>query len=362
MAVTKKKITAVKISTDPNTQYDIDLPSDATPSISQLTVSEVFAKSLYASDSVSFSGSVYSSVYGFKSGSAGTSTDYLDGSIKYTHSIEGRNCSYTFPTDKSGTFALTSDISALNIEGGSGATAVQMLQDGTSGTFDFTGKNPNATALDSSLTGNIAYGGTGAYSASFCGKSAAMGKRSFAQGTTTIAKGAYSHAEGDNSVALGNDSHAEGAVNVAAGFASHAEGNTTQATGDNSHSEGNLTVSSALNSHAEGYKTSAVGQSSHAEGSESIAGSTASHAEGNTTIASGVHTHSEGYLTRAYGDNSHAEGYLTIAHGTNSHVEGYSSMVLTSVPSSGESGSGGTSSGTTQKGETPYGQNCHAEG
>lgn len=362
MAVTKKKITAVKISTDPNTQYDIDLPNDATPSISQLTVSEgIFAKSLYASGSVSFSGSVYSSAYGFKSGSEGASTAYLDGSITYDHSINGKY-TYTFPTDKSGTFALTSDISALNIEGGSGATAVQMLQDGTSGTFDFTDKNPNATALDNTLTGDITYGGTGAYSASFGGKSAAMGKRSFAQGTTTIAKGAYSHAEGDNSVALGNDSHAEGAVNVAAGFASHAEGNTTQATGDNSHSEGNLTVSSALNSHAEGYKTSAVGQSSHAEGSESIAGSTASHAEGNTTIASGVHAHSEGYLTRAYGDNSHAEGYLTIAHGTNSHVEGYSSMVLTSVPSSGESGSGGTSSGTTGTGETPYGQNCHAEG
>ena len=73
--------------------------------------------------------------------------------------------------------------------------------------FDFTGKNPNATSLDPTLTGNINKGATGNYATSFGGKSAAMGKRSLAEGTTTIAKGNYSHVEGDNSVALGNDSN-----------------------------------------------------------------------------------------------------------------------------------------------------------
>ena len=83
--------------------------------------------------------------------------------------------------------------------------------------FDFTNKNPNATSLDSTLTGNITKGATGNYASSFGGKSAAMGKRSLAEGTTTIAKGNYSHAEGDNSVTLGADSHAEGYMTVSKG-------------------------------------------------------------------------------------------------------------------------------------------------
>ena len=36
-----------------------------------------------------------------------------------------------------------------------------MKQDGDSGTFDFTGKNPKATEIDSTLTGEIPYGATG---------------------------------------------------------------------------------------------------------------------------------------------------------------------------------------------------------
>lgn len=119
----------------------------------------------------------------------------------------------------------------INIENGSGTSAVQQKQDGTSGTFDFTGKNPNATALDPTLTGNLTYGAVGDFSSSFGGKGQASGKRSFQVGTTTVAKGNYSFASGDNSVALGNDSSANNYQTVAAGTASFSTGYSTQVTG-----------------------------------------------------------------------------------------------------------------------------------
>ncbi len=122
----------------------------------------------------------------------------------------------------------------LNLENGTGAGSAQMKQDGTSGTFSFTGKNPNATALDSSLTGEIAYGAVGAYSTAFGGKSSAQGKRSFACGTATISTGDYSFAGGDSSVALGGNSFAVGLQTTAVGNNSFSAGNNTVANGENS--------------------------------------------------------------------------------------------------------------------------------
>ena len=135
-----------------------------------------------------------------------------------------------------------SQISRLNIQNGSGTKAIQQKQDGTTGTFDFTGKNPNATALDSTLTGQIPYGATGDFAVSFGGKSAAQGKRSVSAGTTTIAKGKYSAAFGDNSVALGNDSFTANYQNTAKGQASAAFGSETQSIGAASVTFGKGTI------------------------------------------------------------------------------------------------------------------------
>lgn len=233
------------------------------------------------------------------------------------------------------------DFLSLNISAGSGNKSLQQLQDGSTGTFDFTNKNPNATAIDSTLTGQIAYGGVGAFSTALGGKSSAQGKRSLACGTTTIAKGAYSHAEGDNSVALGADSHAEGGTTVAKGNKSHAEGSNTQSIGDNSHAEGEFTITNAYASHAEGHNTVTLSQlkvPSGSGGTISGGGDTPSktpddtlggysHTQGDNTQTLGYASHTEGVGTRAWGHYSHAEGLNTIAgklvaNGTVYKVEG----------------------------------------
>lgn len=146
---------------------------------------------------------------------------------------------------------------AANMEKGTGASATQQLPDKVADGFDFTGKNANATALDTTLTGAIPYGATGDFASAFGGKSSAQGKRSHTEGSTTIAKGANSHAEGSNSVALGTSSHAEGGSTTAKGEFSHSEGTNTVA-------QGNFT-------HAEGESTKAIGNWSHAGGWMSIA-------------------------------------------------------------------------------------------
>lgn len=325
MAITKKKITAVKISTDPNTQYDIDLPSDATPSIASLTTSG--AVSIGGDLSVAGSADL-NNVY-TQNIASGKDDEYnlhlsAGDTITFTYSGYTGAQSYIDVPHGKGTssshdvLACKSDISALNIIGGTGTGATQQIQDGTSGTFDFTGKNPNATAIDSTLTGNINYGGTGNYATVFGGKAAAIGKRSLAQGTTTVAKGAYSHAEGDNSAALGSDSHAEGYATASSGQASHSEGNSTQAIGDNSHAEGNATISNAFGSHAEGRASTTLASvpSSGGGGSSDTPPASEpdkylgyySHAEGENTVTLGYASHSEGAQTKAYGHWSHAEG------------------------------------------------------
>ena len=212
---------------------------------------------------------------------------------------------------------------------------VQQMPDNVADGFDFTGKNANATALDTTLTGIIPYGATGDFASAFGGKCAAQGKRSHAEGTTTIAKGKYSHAEGDNSVSLGDDSHAEGNTTVSKGNGSHSEGRLTVAKGDFSHAEGLETKAEGYGSHAEGinsqaieegahtegYATEAAGKFSHAEGTYSKTGAEGAHAEGRST-ASGEFSHSEGWGTTASGNSSHAEGNTTLASGAYSHAGG----------------------------------------
>lgn len=201
---------------------------------------------------------------------------------------------------------------AGNIKDGVSIGSINQLFDGGD-TFDFTGKNANATALDSTLTGDVTKGASGNYAVSLGGKSAALGKRSVAEGTTTIAKGAYSHAEGDNSVTLGSDSHAEGYMTTAKGDGSHSEGADTVAEGDYSHAEGSKTKAKGLATHAEGWKTEAIGNDSHSEGFQSIAEGSISHSEGNQTVAKGHYSHTEGFNSITGGVASK----ITAANSTN---------------------------------------------
>lgn len=223
---------------------------------------------------------------------------------------------------------IKADSLVNNILDDTGTGSIHQKFDGES-TFDFTDKNPNATSLDSTLTGNITKGATGNYASSFGGKSAAMGKRSLAEGTTTIAKGNYSHAEGDNSVALGNDSHAEGY----------------------------MTVSKGEQSHAEGIRTISVGTSSHTEGYE--------------TESSGNYSHAEGEITKSTGESSHAEGYKTESAGLYSHAEGNNSKVLTALVNDSTTGDSSSTGGSDQSGTTSddnwnvdehFGEAAHVEG
>jgi hypothetical protein len=217
---------------------------------------------------------------------------------------------------------LSEAFETFNLENGENVGSLQQKADGVADGFDFTNKNPNATALDATLTGLITYGSTGNFASAFGGKSSAQGKRSHAEGSTTIAKGPYAHAEGSNSVALGTSSHAEGIQTTAKGDSSHAEGNNTQATGHHSHSEGDQSIASGTASHAEGIDSQAIGIYSHSEGARTQAIGDVSHTEGQDTQATGNSSHAEGYLTKAIGASSHAEGTNTISEGDGSHAEG----------------------------------------
>jgi hypothetical protein len=264
---------------------------------------------------------------------------------KISINSESKYLNVSFPNNSSGTDQGVVHKTVLG-------DAVQQSQDANDGetTFDFTGKNLNATALDSELTGNITYGASGKYSAVFGGKAAAQGKHSFACGTTTIARGAYSFASGDNSVALGADSHAEGS--------------TTTAYGDRSHAEGYNTVSKNFNSHAEGDTTQALGQSSHAEGSTNIAEGEASHSEGVNTHAKGYASHAEGDTSKATADYAHSEGFYTNATALKAHAEGGETTASGECAHAEGSGTEATGSYSHSEGKNTkaQGEASHAEG
>ena len=138
--------------------------------------------------------------------------------------------------------------STLNIKDSIGSSSLQQIQDKGYTGIAIKTKNPNAYALDSTLTDNEPIGATGDFAASFGGVTSAQGKRSFACGTNTIAKGKYSFASGDNAVALGNESFVSGYNTVAKGSQSFAIGSVTQAIGQNSVSTGSNNISNGGNS------------------------------------------------------------------------------------------------------------------
>lgn len=213
----------------------------------------------------------------------------------------------------------------INILPGKGKFSNQVISDPTSvknNSFSFKDKNPIAISLRPELNGNIEYGAIGDYSAVFGGKASAQGKRSFAEGTTTIAIGAYSHAEGDNCVTLGDDSHAEGYRNTTQGNSSHVEGANNLTIGVSSHAEGAENVAEGDASHAEGGQTHSEGIYSHAEGVATHAQAKASHTEGENTSAGGQGAHAEGIGTKADGMYQHVQGKFNIVDVNKAHIVG----------------------------------------
>lgn len=201
-----------------------------------------------------------------------------------------------------------------------------MKQDGTSGTFSFTGKNANAAALDDTLTGDIPFGATGAYASSFGGESQASGKRSFACGTTTIAKGAYSFASGDNSVALGNDSFVCNYATTAQGMASFAQGVETQVkttlyakpSGSSSAGGTGGDAPSVPTTDVNGQGAAAMGVKTQSNGYGSLATGISTISNNTGTFTSGVNTFANGFGAVAVGTSSEADGTDSFAGGTSS--------------------------------------------
>ena len=197
---------------------------------------------------------------------------------------------------------------------GEGNNSLQQKLDGNS--WDNTGKNKfvtDSTEIDKYADYKIKIGAKGDYAAVLGGKSQAKGKRSLAEGTSTVALGNYSHSEGNATFASGVNSHAEGIQTSALGEHSHAEGSGTIASGHASHAENMQTEASGIGSHAEGGDTHAINEYTHAEGYNTTASGFASHAEGQTTLAANNSAHSEGLNTKVFSNNAHAEGENTQA-------------------------------------------------
>lgn len=218
-----------------------------------------------------------------------------------------------------------------NLENGTGTNAVrQKMADAT---VDFTGRNPNAEALDPTLATEIPTGASGNQSAAFNKNTMALGTASFANGNKTVAKGEESHAEGYQSVTLGDGSHAEGAQTVAKGIQSHSEGALTQALGDESHAEGHNTIAGALASHSEGAGTK-VGNYSQESGIGAdhtvspIPGPSPTPTPPTYIAQPGEGSHVEGYDNIVTGYGSHAEGVRNYVTGNYSHAEGVNNSLL----------------------------------
>jgi len=247
---------------------------------------------------------------------------------------------------------------ASTIEIGTGKNAVQQKTEHK--TVNFAGRNPNAQALDPSISATINTGASGNQSSSFGKDTMALSTASFSNGNKALAKGEESHAEGYQSVTLGDGSHAEGEQTTTAGSVSHSEGSNTVAGGYASHSEGVRSKTTAysniensgIGSHAEGESSNASGYCSHTEGFGAYTGKidnapeypitpepepspsptptppteqvgNLAHAEGNYCFAIGTGSHAEGYHTKALHEASHAEGVCTKTSNAGQSVCGY---------------------------------------
>lgn len=364
--------------------YDIDLPSDATPTITSLKTLSGVNLTEYGTvttkddqNGSSYIGPNAMELVDRNETHRLSLTAYSENQLYIYNNDDGSESYYTFRENMGDqqVVAVLDDLDSLqstlqaniNAEVNDRKSAINSLEnsqiknlkdaDGTSSLMQ-KGENQYGTPFENTKTGCIAINANapGVCATMLGGKSLASGKRSLAEGTQCIAQGNYSHAEGNNTYTEGGSSHAEGLETGAYGSfshsegnntnakgnQSHSEGNNTNANGENSHSEGQLTTASGLNAHSEGYLTEAAGEGSHAEG-YSTKSQTTQYTPSGSGGGSGIDptpvdpdwdiekqrgkfSHTEGVNTIASGWTSHAEGAGAVADGHISHAEGESTL------------------------------------
>lgn len=181
-------------------------------------------------------------------------------------------------------------------------------------TINYTGRNPNATVYDTTLTGVMNTGAADVNSCSLNGNTIAIGNRALAVNNKTIAKGAESMAGGYQSVTLpGADSSlAFGEQNITNGNSAVAFGNNTQALKDHSFTYGYHTIADAPCAMAGGNTTEANGENSVAFGVNTVADADHSLAGG-----SGSSTGESAYAAFAYGERVYVGHPYQAAFGRN---------------------------------------------
>jgi len=219
------------------------------------------------------------------------------------------------------------DESEKSIQSGSGVNAIQMKADPSkNGHLAFPDDTIYAKILDPTLSlDNEPIGALGDYSAMFGGNGQAKGKRTFAAGTTTLAKGNYSAVFGDNTVTLqhGTDGMAQGYQTVIDAPASHSEGAYTvvmnqkyvegmfdpngQPGQPGQPTEPGTTPTDTLQMDAR------RGEAGHATGFNSYVSGFAAYTDGVSNVA-------DGHISKASGRSNRAWSYL-------SKVDGYQSVV-----------------------------------
>lgn len=154
-------------------------------------------------------------------------------------------------------------------------------------TINWTGRNPNATAIDSTLTGSITTGAKNTYSTVLNKQTTAYNANALAIGNKCIAKGDESIAGGYQSVTLDSSAVAIGEQVVAAANSAVAFGNSTQALKDHSFAYGHSTKADAVCALAGGNGSQALGENSVAIGAGCITNGAHSVAlgDGSTTAS-----------------------------------------------------------------------------
>ena len=176
---------------------------------------------------------------------------------------------------------LTSEVEDIKtnsgsaITDGSGKNAIQQKLDADKPTWSIGNEAVSVLVAEGIVAvnekGEVIPGANGDFSSVLGGKGLALGKRSSARGTSSIALGAYSCAEGDQALAQGMGSNAIGCATSAIGPYSSSKGIKAKAIGEGSDAGGCETQAEGQFSFARGYKTIAKGLFASTFGAETEA-------------------------------------------------------------------------------------------
>ena len=218
-----------------------------------------------------------------------------------------------------------------NLENGAGTNAVQQKM--ADSTVDFTGRNPNAEALDPTISTTINTGASGSQSSAFGKNTMARATAATAMGNKCLADAEESLSQGYQCVTLrgADGSHAQGNETTSGGKCAHSEGLYTQAMEDESHSEGNSTATYAKWGHSEGVFTTVKGNyiiTTHDVDPSPIPPEpvTPTPTPEELDALNGVGAHSEGHYNFSFGLGSHTEGHGNKGYARFSRAEGGSNQ------------------------------------